>query len=98
MKENEKIKEKSIEIAEILKAFAHPQRLLILCYLMDGEKSVSEICEKSEISQPQTSQFLIRMQKEGLLKSRKVGNFSMYSISDKKIQKLILSLNKIFCS
>lgn len=98
MKDNKKLKEKSIEIADILKAFAHPQRLLILCHLMDGEKSVSEICEKSEISQSQTSQFLIRMQKEGLLKSRKVGNFSMYSISDKKIQKLILSLNKIFCS
>ncbi|AUN98864.1 ArsR family transcriptional regulator [Bacteriovorax stolpii] len=98
MKKNVDLKQKSVEVADILKALSHPQRLLILCLLMDGEKSVGEIMQKSDLSQSQTSQFLIRLQKEGLLMSRKEGNFSMYSISDKKIQKLILSLNKIFCS
>lgn len=98
MKEKEDLKEKSVEVAEVLKTLSHPQRLFILCLLMDGEKSVGEISEMSDLSQSQTSQFLVRMQKEGLLTSRKEGNFSMYQISDKKIQKLILSMNKIFCA
>ncbi len=87
-----------MEVSLTLKALAHPQRLLILCYLLEGEKSVSEISAKTELSQSQTSQFLIRMQKEGVLTSKKAGNFSMYALSDKKIRKLILSLDKIFCS
>ena len=81
----------------MMKAIAHPQRLMILCHLSEGEKNVGEILALCEISQSQLSQFLNRMQREKLLKVRKDGQFSYYSIADKNLIKLIQSMQKIFC-
>ncbi|MFN8370923.1 MAG: metalloregulator ArsR/SmtB family transcription factor [Bacteriovoracaceae bacterium] len=86
------------EATSLLKVMAHAQRLMIMCHLVDGEKNVSEILEKCDISQSQLSQFLNRMHREKLLKVRRDGNFSYYSISDTKIVKLIQALQKIFCA
>lgn len=94
----EKMKDKCVEVSTIMKAIAHPQRLMIMCYLAEGEKNVGEIQELCEISQSQLSQFLNRMQREKLLKVRKESQFSYYSIADKNLIKLVQSMQKIFCS
>lgn len=88
---------KCVDVAGIMKAIAHPQRLMLMCHLAEGEKNVSELLGLCEISQSQLSQFLNRMQREKLLKVRKEGQFSYYSIADKQILKLIQSMQKIFC-
>ncbi len=93
----EKMKAKCSDVLTIVKALSHPQRLMIMCYLAEGEKNVSEIQALCEISQSQISQFLNRMQREKLLKIRKEGNFVFYSIADKKVMKLIKSMQNIFC-
>lgn len=93
----EKMKTQCSEVTTIMKAMAHPQRLMIMCHLSEGEKNVGELLELCDISQSQISQFLNRMQRERLLKLRKEGNFSYYSIADKKVMKLMQSLQKIFC-
>jgi DNA-binding transcriptional ArsR family regulator len=93
----EKMKSQCAEVSNIMKAIAHPQRLMIMCHLAEGEKNVGEILELCEISQSQLSQFLNRMQREKLLKVRKESQFSFYSIADIKITKLIQSMQKIFC-
>ena len=85
------------EVSSIMKAIAHPQRLMLMCHLAEGEKNVSELLELCEVSQSQLSQFLNRMHREKLLKVRRDGNFSYYSIADKNITKLIQSMQKIFC-
>lgn len=89
--------EKCEEVSSILKHFSHPQRLLILCYLSDGEKQVTEIHEAVGLSQSQTSQFLKRMQAEGLLGLRREKNFSFYHIINLDVLKLLKSMQKIFC-
>ncbi len=94
----EKMKDKCVEVSTIMKAIAHPQRLMIMCYLAEGEKNVGEIQELCEISQSQLSQFLNRMQREKLLKVRKESQFSYYSIADKNLIKLVQSMQKIFCT
>lgn len=94
----EKMKDKCVEVSTIMKAIAHPQRLMIMCYLAEGEKNVGEIQELCEISQSQLSQFLNRMQREKLLKVRKESQFSYYSIADKNLMKLVQSMQKIFCN
>jgi DNA-binding transcriptional ArsR family regulator len=93
----EKMKIKCTEVSSIIKAIAHPQRLMIMCYLCEGEKNVTEIFERCDISQSQLSQFLNRMQRENLLKVRKESQFSYYSIADKSVVKLMQSMQKIFC-
>ncbi len=92
------MKDKCNEVAEMLKVIAHPKRLMIMCHLGEGEKNVSELLNLCDISQSQLSQFLSRMQREKLIKLRKEGTFSYYSIADKSILKLMQSMQKIFCS
>ena len=91
------MQEKCEEVSSLLKHFSHPQRLLILCYLSDGEKQVSDIQDVVGLSQSQTSQFLKRMQAEGLLALRREKNFSFYYITNPDVKKLLKSMQKIFC-
>lgn len=83
--------------AQILKALAHPERLRLLCYLSQGEKSVSELGELCQASQSHLSQFLQRMKSEGLVEARREGKFVYYAVADARVLKLIQSLHKIFC-
>lgn len=92
------MQEKCVEVSSLLKHFSHPQRLLILCYLSDGEKQVTDIYEAVGLSQSQTSQFLKRMQSEGLLGSRREKNYSYYYVENKNVLKLLKSMQKIFCN
>lgn len=84
-------------VSKVLKALSHPQRLLILCALASGEKTVSELEEVCEASQSAISQFLNRMRLEGLITFDKRGSFVYYAISDPKVNQLIQSLYKIYC-
>ena|SRR5690606_19521376 len=92
------MQEKCVEVSSLLKHFSHPQRLLILCYLSDGEKQVTDIHEAVGLSQSQTSQFLKRMQNEGLLGLRREKNYSFYYIENPDVLKLLKSMQKIFCN
>lgn len=91
------MQEKCVEVSSLLKHFSHPQRLLILCYLSDGEKQVGDIAGVVGLSQSQTSQFLKRMQNEGLLGLRREKNYSFYHIQNPDVVKLLKSMQKIFC-
>lgn len=91
------MKKKCVEVSSLLKHFSHPQRLLILCYLAEGEKQVSDIQEAVGLSQSQTSQFLKRMQGEGLLDLRREKNYSFYFVANPDVIKLLKSMQKIFC-
>lgn len=91
------MQKKSIEVSSLLKNFSHPQRLLILCYLSEGERQVSDIQQAIGLSQSQTSQFLKRMQNEGLLGLRKEKNYCFYFICKQEILMLLKAIQKIFC-
>ncbi len=92
------MKNKCNNVAAILKAISHPQRLMLLCHLADGEKTVGELETLCGGSQSSISQFLKLMKLEGLLTSEKRGLFVCYRIYDPKMKKLVFSLYKIFCS
>ncbi len=93
----QEMKKKCGEVAGVLKALAHPQRLIILCHLAEGEKTVTELEQVCEASQSSVSQFLNRMRLEGLIDSDKRGQFVFYKIHDPQLKQLIKSLYKIFC-
>ena len=92
-----RLKSKSKSVAAVLKHLAHHQRLLLLCFLSDGEKTVGEIQEITGASQSITSQFLKRLKSERLVDSKKAGQFVYYRIREKKVLLLIKALDKIFC-
>jgi DNA-binding transcriptional ArsR family regulator len=84
------------EVSNILKAVSHPGRLQILCSLVENELNVTQVTEICELSQSQVSQFLNRLQREGILSHRKENGHTYYSVSNPKVKKLIRQLNKIF--
>ena len=70
------------------KVLAEPLRLRILHNLQDGEKSVNEISEAVEASQPNISKHLKILQDAGVLNRQQKGNSVYYSIADESIFKL----------
>ena len=91
------LRHQSEEVASLLKQLSHPQRLLILCSLAEGEKSVGEIEDACGASQSSVSQFLKGLRMEGLVDARREGKQVYYKISDKRVLELMKSLYQIFC-
>ena len=83
--------------AALMKAVAHEGRLMILCHLVAGERSVSELEELVGARQAAVSQQLARLRLEGLVKSRRDGKAIYYSIGDEKVERLISALHTLFC-
>ncbi|MBL7672437.1 MAG: winged helix-turn-helix transcriptional regulator [Bdellovibrionaceae bacterium] len=93
----EKMSKACKQVCLTLKALSHPQRLMILGHLLNGEKNVIELLELCDISQPQMSQFLARMKAEGLIVSRREGKFQYYEVADSRLQRLMRTLQEEFC-
>jgi DNA-binding transcriptional ArsR family regulator len=89
--------QKCAEVAGILKALSNPDRLKLMCALWDGEKTVGELEVYAGISQSMVSQFLNRLRLEGIVASRKDGQFVYYKIVDERVKRLVTSLYSIFC-
>ena len=83
--------------SEILKSIAHPIRMNILCYLMDGEKNVSEIEQQFGSTISNISQHLTVLRKANIINRRKEANYMFYSLKDDTIQKLMETIKALFC-
>lgn len=71
--------------AELCRVFGNAKRLRILDLLRDGEYSVGEISEETDISQPTVSQHLRKMRDQGVVTKRDAGLKNYYSIADDRI-------------
>ncbi len=85
------------EARDFLKAIAHEQRLLILCILAEGEKSVRELEQLLEMRQPSVSQQLARLRAEGLVTTRRSGKTIFYALASDNARELISLLYRMFC-
>lgn len=88
--------ENCTRVARILKSMAHPQRLFILCKLHQKECMVRELEGLTDASQPLISQHLQRMRHEGLVDSRREGNFVYYSVKDEHVKVLLDALEELY--
>ena len=84
------------DAAAFLKALAHEGRLMILCHLQSGEKSVSELEALLSSRQAAVSQQLARLRLEGLVSAQRDGNAIYYSIQDDKVRRTIIFLANLF--
>ena len=85
------------EASDFLKALAHESRLMILCNLLEGEKSVGELEAHLALRQSTVSQQLARLRLEGLVSARRDGKTIHYSIADDKVRAMIGVLYAAFC-
>ena len=86
------------ETADVLKSIANPNRLMILCALIEEEKTVSAINELVPLSQSALSQHLARLRAEKLVTTRKERQTVHYSINDPRIVDLMSHLYEIYCA
>lgn len=84
------------EATALLKAIAHEGRMMILCHLADGEKSVSELEQLLDERQAAVSQQLARLRSEGIVTCRREGKARFYSIADPRAAELIAFLCNLF--
>ncbi len=80
----------------MMRALSHPGRLLILGYLLEGPKTVTELQPLCRLSQSQLSQFLSRMKLEGLVACERRGRFQYYSPAHLRVVQLLRSAQHIF--
>lgn len=83
--------------AGFLKAIAHGGRLMILCHLSSGEKSVTELETLLNSRQAAVSQQLARLRLEGLVAARREGKAIFYSLADRRVERLIGLVYEMFC-
>ncbi len=83
--------------AAYLKTLAHEGRLMILCHLGSGEKSVGELEDLLGIRQAAVSQMLARLREEGFVTTRREGKTIYYSLADESTQQVIGLLYGLFC-
>jgi ArsR family transcriptional regulator len=80
-----------------LKAISHEGRLMILCHLSTGEKSVTELEDLLSARQAAVSQQLGRLRLEGLVAPRRDGKTIYYSLADERSRRILGLVYELFC-
>lgn len=86
------------EAANFLKALGHEGRLLILCHLVSGEKSVNQLEDLISARQAAVSQQLARLRLEGLVTNRREGKAIYYSLAGERPRRILEVLHELFCA
>ncbi len=89
--------DKASHAVELLKAMANEWRLMILCQLAEGEKTVSELQQILGLSQSALSQHLAVLRRERIVSSRKHAQSVSYSLAGTEAPKVMQTLHEVFC-
>lgn len=84
--------------SELMKTLGHKDRLMVLCHLTSGEKSVGELANLLNIPQSPLSQHLARMRKESLVSTRREAQTIYYSIASGDAARFVELMHEIYCS
>lgn len=83
--------------ATLLRLLGHEKRLMLLCMLGEGERSVGELQSRLDLSQSALSQHLARLRADGLVAARREGQSVFYRIADPAVSRMIATLADIYC-
>jgi DNA-binding transcriptional ArsR family regulator len=86
------------QASELLKSLANRHRLLILCQLVDGERSVGDLAGFLKARDSTVSQHLALLRKDGLVQARRDGQTIYYSIASGPAQRILETLFAIYCA
>lgn len=85
------------QAARLLKALGNRQRLMILCHLADGERSVGELNEQLPLSQSALSQHLAVLRDQGVVSTRRDAQMVLYSLRPGPAARVVNLLHDIYC-
>jgi len=95
--DRDRMAENAARASNFLKAISHEGRLMILCHLSAGEKSVTELEQLLSARQAAVSQQLSRLRLEGLVTPRRDGKTIYYRLADDRPQKIMEVVYDMFC-
>jgi ArsR family transcriptional regulator len=95
--EIERMMESACGASNFLKAISHEGRLMILCHLATGEKTVTELEELLSARQAAVSQQLARLRTEGLVSPRRDGKAIYYRLTDRRAIQILDVVYDLFC-
>ena len=95
--ELEQLAENAGNAADLLKAMANKNRLMILCTLIDGERSVNELNDQIPLSQSALSQHLSSLRQANLVSTRRESQTIYYQLHGESAQRVIAVLKDIYC-
>lgn len=93
----EQLKAKAPEAAAFLRWLANPNRLLLLCHISQGERSVAQIMDELGLKQPALSQQLAELRRSGLVQARRQSRSILYSLKDQRARVIMDALYTVFC-
>ncbi|QGY00457.1 ArsR family transcriptional regulator [Roseovarius faecimaris] len=96
--EMDRMMRNACDASAFLKAISHEGRLMILCHLATGEKSVTELEELLSARQAAVSQQLSRLRTEGLVTPRREGKAIYYSLADQRAVRILDVVYDLFCN
>ena len=96
--EIEALRQNAAKASGLLRVMANPSRLLILCYLLEGEKSVQELQRHVGGSQSALSQQLAILRGEDLVETRRAAQSIFYSLASPEVEALLEKLYEIYCA
>lgn len=89
--------EHASDAAQLLKALANEKRLMVLCLLVEGERSVGELNAELDLSQSALSQHLAILRGDGLVATRREAQTIYYALAEGPAQVIIEALHLIYC-
>jgi DNA-binding transcriptional ArsR family regulator len=84
--------------SDLLKALANRHRLLIVCQLIDGERSVGDLAEFLGLRDSTVSQHLALLRKDGLVSARRDAQTIYYSIASDPAREILTALYRVYCT
>jgi DNA-binding transcriptional ArsR family regulator len=96
-RESRVTREKAEAASAFMKSLANPNRLMIACALLDGERSVGDLETDLGLRQPSLSQQLAELRESGVVEARREAKQVFYRISDQRAVALLATLHQIFC-
>ncbi|MCW9033430.1 MAG: metalloregulator ArsR/SmtB family transcription factor [Alphaproteobacteria bacterium] len=84
--------------SNLLKAMSNEHRLMVLCQLLHGERSVGELEEIIGLSQSALSQHLARLRKDDLVQTRRSAQTIYYSLEGEEAKRVIETLYSLYCA
>jgi len=86
------------DASDLLRALANRHRLLILCQLVERQRSVGELAEFLTIRDSTVSQHLALLRRDGIVAARRDGQTIWYSIRSAPARALVETLYRIYCA
>jgi len=91
------LQERALRATSLLKAMSNSVRLLVLCQLAEGEKSVGELEQVVQVSQSALSQHLALLRGRGLVRRRRAAQNIYYSLDGPEAPALLSALYEVYC-